>query len=232
MGEGVRCLVLGSDIDGVFCAGADLKERKTMSPTETQAFLRDLRGTFSSLATLPIPTISAVSGFALGGGLELALSTTFRVFASTATVGLPETRLGIIPGAGGTYRLRELVGRAKAAEMILTGRRVGGREGKELGVCERLVVGEGEEDGREVGVKMQGREERERTIEAAVRMAVEICEGGPVAVGAALRAVGRGVGREFGGEEDRAYEMVVRTRDRDEALRAFGEKRKARFTGR
>lgn len=162
--------------------------------------------------------------------MELALASTFRVFGTTATVGLPETRLGIIPGAGGTVRLRELVGRARAVEMVLTGRRVGGREAYKLGVCERLVVGEGEEDGRGVVVK-EAREEREKTILAAVKMAEEICEGGPVAIGAALRAVGGGVEWERGGMEDQMYGRVVGTRDRDEALLAFKGKRKPKFTG-
>lgn len=201
-----------------------------MTGQETAAFLASLRQTLGDLATLPIPTIAAVSGFALGGGLELALAATFRVFATTATVGLPETRLGIIPGAGGTVRLRELVGRARAAEMILTGKRVRGRDAHRLGICERLVVGEGEEDGRGMVVK-EGREERERTIEAAVQMAQEICEGGPVAIAAALKAVGAGVGWQKGGVEDQMYENVVGTRDRDEALLAFKEKRKPKFMG-
>lgn len=226
-----RALIIASATPNVFCAGADLKERRTMTTSETRAFLTSLRQTLSDLATLPIPTIAAVSGFALGGGLELALSATFRVFGTTATVGLPETRLGIIPGAGGTVRLRELIGRTKAAEMILTGRRVNAREAYRLGICERLVVGDAEEDGRGEVVK-EGKEEREKIIQAAVKMAEEICEGGPVAIAAALRAVGGGgVEWQKGWMEDQMYEKVVGTRDRDEALLAFQQKRKPSFTG-
>ena len=159
---------------------------------------------------------------ALGGGLELALATTLRIFAPTATVGLPETRLGIIPGAGGTYRLKTLIGEAKATEMILTGRRVAGAEAYNLGICERLLDLPPPVDGK------PGVREREAVLEAAIGLATEICEGGPGSVGAALRAV-RGGKEEV---ENREYDTVVGMEDRDEALRAFGEKRRAVFRGR
>jgi len=229
----------------------------------TASFLRDLRRTFHKLAVLPIPSIAAISSVALGGGLELALATTFRVCATDAVLGLPETRLGIIPGAGGGYRLRRLVGEGRAMEMVLTGRRVWGWEAGRWGVVERVVgcggkagnggiggQGEGERGGD--GVIGEGQEERRRrmreeVLEAAVQMAREICEGGPVSVGAGMRAV-RGGGR-VGGEgakkggigggetdevvEEREYRACLeRGRgDRDEALRAFGEKRAVRFRG-
>ncbi|KAM0805240.1 methylglutaconyl-CoA hydratase mitochondrial precursor [Usnea florida] len=206
---GTRVLILASELDECFCAGADLKERKGMSGEETTHFLTTLRTTLTTLSALPIPTISAISSLALGGGLELALSTTFRILASSALVGLPETRLAIIPGAGGTWRLRGLVGEQRAMEMCLTGRRVGGWEAGRMGICERVV------------------DVRGRVLEGAVGMAREICEGGPGAVGAVMRAVREGTGEA----EGREYEGVVGMGDRDEALRAFGEKRKAVFRG-
>lgn len=179
-----------------------------------------LRDTFTRLSLLPIPTISAISSVAFGGGLELALTTTFRVFASTATVALPETRLAIIPGAGGTFRLPSLIGTARARDMILTGRRVTGPEAYFLGLCDRLVeIGEGGEKGA-----------REETLKQAVGLARDVCEGGPVAVRAALLAVNSwGAGDEA---ENAAYEKVMGTQDRIEALRAFGEKRAPSFKGR
>lgn len=180
----------------------------------TTQFLHDLRSTLAALHTLPIPSIAAVSSIALGGGLEVALAATLRVFASSASVGLPETRLAIIPGAGGTYRLRRLIGEARAQDLILTGRRIGGFEAHGLGVCERLV--------EEMGGDM-----REKTLESAVEIAKAICEGGPRAVGAALRAV-RGAAEEVEGME---YESVVGSSDRDEALKAFRQKRKPVFVG-
>ncbi|KAF2838545.1 putative mitochondrial methylglutaconyl-CoA hydratase [Patellaria atrata CBS 101060] len=218
-----RALILASSIDTSFCAGADLKERATFTPEQTTTFLTDLRETLTSISTLPIPTLTALSSLAFGGGLELALTTHLRIFASTAVVALPETRLGILPGAGGTFRLPALIGLARARDMILTGRRVGGPEAYFLGLCDRLVEVKEEE------VKREGLA-RERVLEEAVRVAREICEGAPVAVAQALRAV-QGCA-DFGRSEAAAYEVVVGTEDRDEALRAFREKRKPVFKGR
>jgi len=176
-------------------------------------FLSTLRTTLATLSTLPLPTLTALSAPALGGGLELALATTLRIFATTATIGLPETRLGIIPGAGGTYRLKNLIGEARAMDMILTGRRIGGREAGMMGLCKRVV-------GVDAGAGMG--EARREVLEEAVRVAKGICEGGPRAVGCALRAV-RGGSEEV---ENREYEVCLGGGEREEALRAFAEKRK------
>lgn len=115
----------------------------------TEDFLLKLRTTFKNLASLEIPTISAISSLALGGGLELALCTHLRVFASSSAVGLPETRLAIIPGAGGTYRLPSVIGVNRARDMILTGRRVTGPEAYFIGLCDRLVEVLPEEEAQE-----------------------------------------------------------------------------------
>ncbi|KAK4122023.1 ClpP/crotonase [Parathielavia appendiculata] len=232
-----RALILASAVDTSFCAGADLKERKTFTQDETAAFLLNLRTTFTALSTLPIPTISAISSLALGGGLELALATHFRVLSSNAVVGLPETRLGIIPGAGGTYRLPALIGIPRARDLILTGRRVSAPEAYFLGIADRLVevAPESEEQAKE----WEAMEDKERekmvldlarrsALSEAIRLASEICEGGPVAVRAAIKAVEEP--RET--VENSMYERVVRTEDRDEALKAFAEKRKPVFKGR
>lgn len=191
----------------------------------TAEFLTNLRNTFTALSNLPIPTISAISSVALGGGLELALSTHFRVLSSNATVGLPETRLGIIPGAGGTHRLPALIGLSRARDLILTGRRVGAPEAYFLGIADRLVevVPEDERDGSDI----LG-EARKAALSEAVRLAQEICEGGPIGVRAGLQAVAWA--REE--VENKMYERVVNSEDRNEALKAFGEKRKPIFTGR
>lgn len=160
---------------------------------------------------------------ALGGGLELALCTHLRVFGSSCMVGLPETRLAIIPGAGGTYRLPALIGMNRARDMILTGRRVTGPEAYFMGLCDRLVEVLPEEATQE-GVA------REKVEKAAIRLALDICEGGPIAIKQALLAVeGSPMGEA---SENRAYEGVIETEDRYEALRAFAEKRKPAFRGR
>ncbi|KAJ4290858.1 hypothetical protein N0V90_010054 [Kalmusia sp. IMI 367209] len=217
-----RALILASDVDTAFCAGADLKERATFTQEDTANFLTTLRGTLASISQLPIPTISALAAPAFGGGLELALTTHMRVFASTTTVALPETRLAIIPGAGGTYRLPALIGLARARDMILTGRRVGGPEAYFLGLCDRLIEVTQEE------AKAPGAA-RTKVLNEAVKLAMEICEGGPIAIKAALAAVeGCALGEKA---ENAAYELVVKTKDRDEALLAFKEKRKPTFKG-
>lgn len=186
-------------------------------------FLKTLRNTFARLSQLPIPSISAINSTALGGGLELALCTHFRVLASTATVALPETRLAIIPGAGGTYRLPALVGPTRARDLILTGRRISGPEAYFIGLADRLV--EITEEEQNVAGAAKG-----KVLGTAVALARDICEGGPVAIRAAMQALdGWKQGEQ---SENKAYEMTLPTEDRIEALRAFSEKRKPTFKGR
>ncbi|ATY66825.1 enoyl-hydratase isomerase [Cordyceps militaris] len=247
-GGPTRALVIASAVDSCFCAGADLKERRGFSQQEyapppllllagkaltvlasprTNDFLTNLRATFAALADLPVPSISAISSLALGGGLELALATHFRVLSSNATVGLPETRLGILPGAGGTYRLTGLVGLGRARDLILTGRRVAAPEAYFLGLADRLVevVPEDERDAGPADILAAA---RKGALSEAVRLAQEICEGGPVAIRAALQAVAWA----RPDKENEMYERVVATEDRNEALKAFQEKRKPVFQGR
>ena len=118
--EQVSCLIIKSNVEKVFCAGADLKERAGMSESEVGPFVSTLRDTFTFLAELPFPTIAAMEGVALGGGFELALACDLRIAGVNAKVGLPEVALAIIPGAGGTQRLTRIVGPAKAKELIFT----------------------------------------------------------------------------------------------------------------
>ncbi|KXJ87870.1 ClpP/crotonase-like domain-containing protein [Microdochium bolleyi] len=224
-----RAVVLASAVDACFCAGADLKERKTFTQKETADFLSGLRNTFNSLSALPIPSICAISSIALGGGLELALTTDLRVVSSNAVVGLPETRLGIIPGGGGCHRLPPLIGASRARDVILTGRRVAGPEAYFLGIADRLVEVHQPEKVPEGGEKEAMLTlARTATLNEAVRLAQEICEGAPVAIRASLEAVMWA--RED--KENQMSERVVVTEDRNEALKAFAEKRKPVFKGR
>lgn len=175
-----------------------------------------IRATINRIGSLPIPTIAAVRGVALGGGFELALACDLRVVAETATLGLTETRLAIIPGAGGTQRLSRLVGLARAKDLILTGRRITGEEAYHLGIAEYLT-GDVE------------------VYERAQALAKEMAEGGPIAVRQAKRAMDEGYGKPLAEAlaiEEAAYEQVIHTEDRQEGLLAFAEKRKPKYQGR
>ena len=150
--------------------------------------------------------------------------------ASTATVGLPETRLGIIPGAGGTYRLPAIIGLSRARDIILTGRRVQPPEAYFMGLADRIVQVDPDRQKEKGPEEEDTLEERGRkdVLSAAVNMAHEICDGGPIAIRAALQAV------NWANEdvENSMYDRVVSTHDRNEALAAFMEKRKPVFKGR
>ena len=207
LAQETRALILTSSTPSIFCAGADLKERKSFTPTDTRNFLKKLNYTLDLLEGQTIPTISAINGVSLGGGLEIALATDFRVLGQNAQIGLSETRLAIIPGAGGTYRLPRLIGQSRALDMILTGRRIGPEEALSLGVATRSVTD---------------------ADEGALTLAREICGGGPLALIAAKKAV-RGASPDW---ESAMYERVVNTEDKFEALAAFAEKRKPVFKGR
>ena len=121
----IRVLIVTGSGEKAFCSGADLKERAGLKPDKVKEYIFTIRNLFTTIEFLNKPVIAAVNGLALGGGTELALASDIRIAADTATMGLTETRLAIIPGAGGTQRLPRLVGKGKAKELIFTGRRVG-----------------------------------------------------------------------------------------------------------
>jgi len=212
----IRCVVVHSCTESVFCAGADLKERRAMGEDEVVAFVKRLRASFLALQRLPVPTIAAVGGVALGGGFELALSCDLRVGSDGCVLGLPETRLAIIPGAGGTQRLPHLIGVPKAKDLIYTGRTLKAYEAYEFGCLDRYVVQGG-------------------ALEEALSLANTIAGGGPVALQAAKEAVDGGfAAATWEGKmavEEECYARVVPTEDRLEALAAFSEKRKPNFKG-
>jgi methylglutaconyl-CoA hydratase len=137
-----RCVILRSICPGIFCAGADLKERATMDLAEVERFVSSLRSTFTMLSELPMPTIAVIDGAALGGGLELALCCDIRLAGSgegsKVAVGLPETGLAIIPGAGGTQRLPRVVGLPIAKRLIFTGERLDAEAAAAIGLVEAV----------------------------------------------------------------------------------------------
>jgi len=211
-----RVVLLHSTSPTVFSAGADLKERKTMSMEEAEGFVTSLRDTFQQVASLPMPVVAAIEGVAVGGGLELALAADLRVASSSATLGLPETSLAIIPGAGGTQRLSRILGLARAKEWIWTAKRVTGQEAFDAGLVNRVV-------------------EPGRALEEAIQLATEIARNGPVAIRASKMAMDRGILADSMEEalqiERECYARVLPTKDRLEGLQAFQEGRKPEYQG-
>jgi enoyl-CoA hydratase/carnithine racemase len=211
----IRAILITGSGEKAFCAGADLKERRTMPAERVPEFVKNIRRTMDDVEALPQPTIAVVNGVAFGGGTELLLACDLRVAAAHAQLGLTETTLAIIPGAGGTQRLPRLVGRSRAKELILTGRRIDAAEAERIGLVNRIAP-------------------PGRLRETALELARQIADNGPVAVRAAKRAIDEGCEKPIDeglAVEARCYELVLPTQDRTEALAAFAEKRKPRFTG-
>jgi len=144
----VRVLLVTGAGDRAFCAGADIKELRHRALVEQKRGAELGQSVFAKLDTLPVPSVALINGFAFGGGLELALACTFRLAAPNAKMGLPEIKLGLVPGYGGTQRLPRLIGEARALEIILTGRTVGADEALRIGLVNRVV----EEDLLEAGL--------------------------------------------------------------------------------
>ncbi|MGW1794647.1 enoyl-CoA hydratase/isomerase family protein [Streptomyces sp. NPDC001984] len=208
-------VVLTSSHERAFCVGADLKERNSFSDAELVRQRPVARGAYTGVLELPMPTIAAVHGYALGGGFELALSCDLIVADRTAVVGLPEVSVGVIPGGGGTQLLPRRVGAARAAELIFSARRVEAAEARELGLVDQVV----EEGG-------------DRT--EALALAARIAANSPVGLRAAKRALrlGHGLDLRAGLEvEDAAWRSVAFSGDRAEGVAAFNEKRKPEWPG-
>ena len=212
----VRVVVLGAAGERAFSAGADLKERAGMTDADIMRQRHAIRGVFGALLALPQPVIAAVHGFALGGGCELALSCDLVVADETATFGLPEVTVGLVPGGGGTQLALRRLGPGRAADMVLTGRKVGIDEAMRFGLVDRRVPA--------------GQADR-----AALDLAGQIAANSPVAVRAAKRAIrhGWGVSLEAGLDiEDAAWRTAALSADRREGIAAFAEKRKPVWPGR
>ncbi|WP_320783863.1 enoyl-CoA hydratase/isomerase family protein [Streptomyces sp. CRN 30] len=211
----VRVVVVTSSSERAFCVGADLKERNSFTDADMLRQRPVSRGAYTGVLELPVPTVAAVHGFALGGGFELALSCDVIVADRTAVVGLPEVSVGVIPGGGGTQLLPRRVGAARAAELIFSARRVEAAEAHELGLVDRLV-------------------DAGRDREEALALAARIAGNSPVGLRAAKRALrlGHGLDLRAGLEvEDAAWHTVAFSADRAEGVAAFNEKRKPDWPG-
>ncbi|MEV0266558.1 enoyl-CoA hydratase-related protein [Streptomyces sp. NPDC050617] len=213
--QDVRAVVVASTHERAFCVGADLKERNALTDAELGRHRPVARAAYTGVLELPMPTVAAVHGFALGGGFELALSCDVIVADASAVVGLPEVSVGVIPGGGGTQLLPRRVGAARAAELIFSARRVPAEEALDLGLVDDLVA---DGEAREAGLALGER----------------IARNSPVGLRAAKRALrlGHGLDLRTGLEvEDAAWRTVAFSGDRTEGVAAFNEKRSPEWPG-
>jgi enoyl-CoA hydratase/carnithine racemase len=212
---GVRVVIITGAGEKSFCAGADLKERSSMPEGRVKEFIFTIRRLFSDIESLNKPVIAAVNGLALGGGTEMALACDIRIASMNASMGLTETRLAIIPGAGGTQRLPRLIGRGKAKELIFTGRRVDAKEALDIMLVNQIC-------------------EPNLLMDEAMKMARMICEAGPIAIEQAKYAIDAGLETDLNtglAIESNAYWITIPTQDRLEGLASFREKRKPVYKG-
>ena len=211
----VRAVVLSAAGEKAFCVGADLKERNGFTDADLMRQRPVFRAAFGGVLDLPQPTVAGVFGFALGGGCELALGCDLIVADETAVLGLPEVTVGVVPGGGGTQTLVRRVGASRAADLILTGRKVPASEAYYLGLVNRLVPAGTARD-------------------AALELAGTIAKNSPVGTRAAKRALrlGAGVDLRAGLDvEDAAWRSVAFSGDRREGVAAFNEKRPPEWPG-
>ncbi|MBA4494264.1 enoyl-CoA hydratase [Paenactinomyces guangxiensis] len=210
-----RVVIITGAGEKAFCSGADLKERYTFSEDQVRRYITLIRETFTRIERLPKPVIAAVNGLALGGGMELALACDLRVADPTAVLGLTETSLGIIPGAGGTQRLPRIIGKAKAKELIFTAQKISAALAEEIGLVNRVA-------------------EKGKVMEAALELAAIIRENAPLSLAQAKFAIDQGMEVDLASGlalETKAYETLIPTKDRLEGLQAFKEKRKPIYLG-
>ena len=212
---GARVLLVTGAGDKAFVAGADISEMQQLTAVQAQAFSEQGMQVMHALEALPIPVIALVQGYALGGGCELAMACDWIIAGERAVFGQPEVNLGIPPGFGGTQRLTRLVGRARALELVTTARQIKAEEALAIGLVIQVVP---------------AAELRERGMAIARTIAAK----GPVAVRLAKQAVQRGQDLDLANAcayETAAFALAFATTDQQEGMRAFLEKRAAKFSG-
>ncbi|OLP66218.1 2,3-dehydroadipyl-CoA hydratase [Bacillus pumilus] len=213
--ERIRCLLMTGAGSKVFCAGADLKERRLMTEEEARDAVLTIQQTFTEIESLPMPVIAVINGHALGGGLELALACDLRIARAEARLGLPETGLAIIPGAGGTQRLPRLIGLGQAKKLIYTGASLPAEEAIHIGLIEHISSAES-------------------LMHDAFTLAKQIAQNGPIAIKKAKQAIQSSLDHDLQTgvkKEYEAYLQLLHTEDRTEGLRAFQEKRTPHYLG-
>ena len=206
----IRALVITGSGEKAFVAGADIGEMSTLTPEEGEAFGKHGNDVFRKLETLPIPTIAAVNGFALGGGCELSMSCDIRICSDTAVFGQPEAGLGITPGFGGTQRLARLVGPGMAKQLIYTAKNIKADEAYRIGLVNAVYP-------------------LDELMPAAEKMAETIAKNAPIAVRACKKAINEGLEVEMDDAvviEEKLFGSCFKTADQIEGMSAFLEKRK------
>ncbi|MGK7379518.1 enoyl-CoA hydratase-related protein [Planococcus sp. 1R117A] len=211
----IRVVIFTGAGEKAFSVGADLKERKTLTEQHVKRNIFKIGEVFTTIENLPQPTIAMINGFAFGGGMELALACDFRIVTDDTLLGLTETSLAIIPGAGGTQRLPRLIGESKAMELILTARRLKPAEALDYGLVTKVAP-------------------RNELVDVTAQFADMMLANGPIALQQAKFAIKNGMNADLQtglNIERKAYELTIPTEDRVEALMAFSEKRKPVFKG-
>ena len=212
--EIVRMVVITAGGEN-FCAGADLKERAKMDDTEVETFVQYLSGTFQRIVEIPVPTLAAINGNCLGGGLELALACDMRIMTDDTFIGMKETSVGVMPGAGGTVRLPRLIGESKGKQWIFSAQSFTPEEALGDGVVDWLV-------------------ETDELDDAVQEIFGQIAANAPLAVQAAKKSINEGLSRSVKQAlevEQRAYKSIITSEDRQEGLKAFREKRRPKWKG-
>src|SRR5690625_5299632 len=211
----IYCTIITGAQDKTFCAGADLKERLKMTEKQVVKTVREIGKMVSGVERLPMPVIAALNGVAFGGGLELSLACDLRIAADHIKLGLTETSLAIIPGAGGTQRLPRLIGTGQAKRLIYTAVPIDAEEAYKIGLVELLVT-------------------HDNLLQEAKLLAKKIVSNGPIAVKQAKEAINKGIETDlYTGLtiEHQCYKQTIPTEDRLEGLQAFKEKRKPEYKG-
>lgn len=211
----IRGVVITGEGEKAFVAGADIKELSSLTKAQAIELSRKGQELFQFIADFPKPVVAVVNGFALGGGCELAMACHIRIATENAKFGLPEVNLGLIPGYGGTQRLSQLVGRAKALELAMTGDMLAAKEAKELGLANHVVAS------------------KQEAIELATKMLNKVAQKAPLAITELIKCVNAGFGFEKAGYEAEvnSFGHLFTTQDFVEGTTAFMEKRAANFKG-